>query len=69
MKSSILLPLCTAALAAAVHHPKDPQIVFQDPQLTITEPDEYLIELAPGETKWITEDEKWALRRVRFLHH
>jgi len=27
--------------------------------------DRYLIELAPGETRWIKEDEKWALRRVR----
>lgn len=24
----------------------------------------YHIELAPGVTKWVTEDEKWALRRV-----
>jgi leucyl aminopeptidase len=23
------------------------------------------IELGPGETRWVTEDEKWALRRVR----
>ncbi|KAF2242905.1 leucine aminopeptidase 1 [Trematosphaeria pertusa] len=63
MKSSLFLPLCAAALAAAIHHPKDPQVVIKEPQLTIEEADEYLIELAPGETKWITEDEKWALRR------
>jgi hypothetical protein len=24
----------------------------------------YHIELAPGETRWVTEDEKWELRRV-----
>ena len=24
----------------------------------------YLIELAPGETQWVTEEEKWELRRV-----
>ncbi len=24
----------------------------------------YLIELGPGDTRWITEDEKWVLRRV-----
>lgn len=65
MRSSILLPLCTAALAAAAHHP-DPQVVLQDPQATVVEPDEYLIELSPGETRWIKEDEKWELRRVRF---
>lgn len=32
----------------------------------------YHIELAPGETRWVTEDEKWELRRVctpsNFLH-
>jgi leucyl aminopeptidase len=24
----------------------------------------YLVELAPGETQWVTEEEKWELRRV-----
>jgi len=24
----------------------------------------YLIELAPGQLRWVTEDEKWELRRV-----
>ena len=64
MKSSVLLSLSAVALAAAVATPKDPQIVLQNPQVTIDEPDEYLIELSPGETRWVTEDEKWALRRV-----
>lgn len=26
--------------------------------------EKYLIELAPGETRWIEEDDKWAMRRV-----
>ena len=26
-------------------------------------PERYLIELAPGETRWVTDDEKWQLRR------
>lgn len=26
--------------------------------------EKFLIELAPGETRWVTEDEKWELRRV-----
>lgn len=65
MKSTtLLLPLYTAALAAAVSQPKDAQVILQDPQLTIVEPDEYLIELSPGETRWVTEDEKWELRKV-----
>jgi leucyl aminopeptidase len=61
MKSSILLPLCTAVLAAAVH---PPQIVLGDSQAPIAETEKFLIELAPGETQWVTEDDKWALRRV-----
>lgn len=68
MKSSLLLALCAATFAAAVAHPKDAQVVIQDPQPTIVEPDEYLIELSEGETRWVTEDEKWALRRVRPLY-
>jgi leucyl aminopeptidase len=64
MKSSVLLSLSAVALAAALATPKEPQVVFQNPQVTIDEPDEYLIELSPGETRWVTEDEKWALRRV-----
>jgi bacterial leucyl aminopeptidase len=29
-----------------------------------TDPERFLVELAPGETQWITEEEKWELRRV-----
>lgn len=64
MKSSLLLSLCAATLTGVIAHPQDPQIVIQESQQTLVEPDEYLIELAPSETRWITEDEKWALRRV-----
>src|SRR5438034_946906 len=67
MKASAILALSTAALAAASTSPKGGQIVLQDPQPTIVEPDEYLIELSPGETRYVTEDEKWALRRVRLF--
>ncbi len=34
--------------------------------------EKFLIELSPGETRYVTEDEKWELRRVgvpRFLEH
>jgi leucyl aminopeptidase len=27
--------------------------------------DRFLVETAPGETKWVSEDEKWELKRVR----
>lgn len=29
--------------------------------------EQYLIELAPGKTQWVTEEEKWELRRVCIL--
>ena len=65
MKSiTLLLPLYTAAFAAAAFHHENAQAVMQEPQLTIVEPDEYLIELSPGETRWVTENEKWELRKV-----
>lgn len=66
MKSSLLLSLCTAALATAAAHPEVvPQVVLEEQQVTFSEPDEYLIELSPGETRWVTEEGKWELRRVR----
>lgn len=65
MKSAtLLLPLYTAVLAAAASVPHSPQVVLQEQQPTNAEPDEYLIELSPGETRWVTEDEKWELRKV-----
>jgi leucyl aminopeptidase len=69
MKSSAVLSLCAATLAAAAAHPNAEQLILQDPMLkpTIVELDEYLIELSPGETRLVTEDEKWALRRVRYI--
>jgi len=30
----------------------------------VQDTEKYHIELAPGDTRWVTEDEKWALRRV-----
>lgn len=35
--------------------------------LNSIEDDRYLIELAPGKTQWVTEEEKWELRRVWHL--
>ncbi|OCK86013.1 leucine aminopeptidase 1 [Lepidopterella palustris CBS 459.81] len=61
MKSSLLLSLCVATFATALSAPKEPQAFLQDP--TVIEPDEYLIELSPGETRYIKEDEKWELRK------
>ena len=62
MKLSNLSVLAlTAALVNARFvelHEKD-QVV-----LSAAKPELFLVELAPGKTQWVTEDEKWELRRV-----
>ena len=42
---------------------------YETNQVVLNAVDEelYLIELAPGDTKWVTEDDKWELRRVSNL--
>jgi len=62
MKSSLLFSLYAAAAVTALSAPREPQVILQEP--TLVEPDEYLIELSPGETRWIKEAEKWELRKV-----
>lgn len=69
MKSSFLISLCAATLAAGSAHPRAAQVILQESQQTIVDEGEYLIELAPGETRWITEDEKWELRKVGYTDH
>lgn len=54
----IVVGLSAIAAASSLSRPK--QAVFS----AGAAPDWYLIELGPGETRWIIEDEKWALRRV-----
>jgi leucyl aminopeptidase len=69
----VLLLGAAASTTFAVPHPQAaperlplPQIPFDvEAQLPPVTNEKFLIELAPGETKWITEDEKWQLRRVR----
>ncbi len=54
----MVLGLSTAVATSSVS--RSQQALFQiDAKI-----DRYLIELAPGETRWIREDEKWALRKV-----
>ena len=61
-----LTALSTLALSAAIvnarfieKHEKD-QVILNNLENT----ELYLIELAPGETQWVTDDKKWELRRV-----
>jgi len=55
------LLIFTAASVAAVSALSLPR---RDQALLNHDVDKYLVELAPGETRWVTEDEKWDLRRV-----
>jgi len=60
MKSiSTLLTFAAAASALSLLEP-DQAVLGDDVQLQ-----RFLIELGPGDTRWISEDEKWSLRRVR----
>ncbi|GME46676.1 zn-dependent exopeptidase [Neofusicoccum parvum] len=60
MKSATIISSFAAA-ASALSILRDGQAPLKEPSIDAA--DEYLIELAPGETRWIKEDEKWELRR------
>jgi leucyl aminopeptidase len=36
--------------------------------LNAIEEEQFLVELSPGKTQWVTEEEKWELRRVSLTH-
>ncbi len=55
-----LLALSAAAVNARfVEQHETDQVV-----LNAVKDERYLIELSPGKTQWVTEEEKWELRRV-----
>lgn len=59
MRHHLLLAVIAAAATARAIASNDQEVLG-----SVIEAEKYLIELAPGETRWIEEDEKWALRRV-----
>ena len=60
----ILSLLALSVLVASTPSvPEAHQVALGDHETVVLE--RYLIETNPGETQWVTEDEKWALRRVR----
>lgn len=62
-----LTTLSALALSAAIANARFIETHEQDQIILNTQTtsnDRYLIELAPGKTQWVTEDEKWELRRV-----
>ncbi|KAI1336749.1 Zn-dependent exopeptidase [Xylariaceae sp. FL0016] len=70
MRASLLL--LPAVVGARFVEPNEPNRVslMADALLEeATSSEQYLIELSPGETRWVTENEKWELRRAgqRFM--
>lgn len=58
-----LFTLCSASAISArfVEQHETNQVVLNSHEV-----EQFLIELAPGDTKWVTEEDKWELRRVSF---
>lgn len=69
MKASLLALLLPAAASARFVEPGELNPIAIIPDELAEEVEKFLVELAPGETKWVTEDEKWELRRagLRFM--
>ncbi|WYZ46362.1 hypothetical protein EsH8_IX_000587 [Colletotrichum jinshuiense] len=63
------MKVATASILAVLAHSASARFVAEDEINRVqlwpagSEPDKYLIELAPGDTRWVTEEEKWELRR------
>ncbi|GME48302.1 zn-dependent exopeptidase [Neofusicoccum parvum] len=60
MKSTFF-PLLLATIASALPNPLDHKALLQQTSLDL--PKEFLIDLGSGDTRWVTEDEKWEFRR------
>jgi len=62
MKYTTLLAasLATSASALTILRPEQQQAVFGT---TAANEERYLIEFGPGDTRWVTEDDKWVLKR------
>ena len=59
MKLSLLLAIYSAVASALSTGHSDQRILGN-----VASADKFLIELEPGVTKWVSEDDKWELRRV-----
>ncbi|KAI0021634.1 Zn-dependent exopeptidase [Xylariomycetidae sp. FL0641] len=72
MKSSLfalLLPAAASARFIEANEASNRVLPFTDALLEDVASERFLIELSPGETRWVTEEEKWELRRAgqRFM--
>ncbi|KAK1728910.1 hypothetical protein CaCOL14_008618 [Colletotrichum acutatum] len=63
MKVAKALPLAVLAHSVTARFVAEEEINRVQLYPAGSEPEKYLIELAPGNTRWVTEEEKWELRR------
>lgn len=64
--TSLLALLVPAASARFIEHGEPDRVNLLPDGVPEVPKDtqKYHVELSPGETRWVTEDEKWELRRV-----
>lgn len=65
VKSSVVALLAPAAAARFIEAAEGNNIQLYPNGFYEESAEKYLVELAPGQTRWVTEEEKWELRRVR----
>lgn len=63
-KSSVVALLAPAVAARFIEATEGNSIQLYPYGFYEESTEKYLVELGPGETRWVTEDEKWELRRV-----
>lgn len=66
MKTSLIALLLPAAASARFIEANEAKVLPPVDALLedYSAPSRYLVEISPGVTEWVTEDEKWLLRRV-----
>lgn len=66
-QASVLALLLPAASARFVEESESDRVILFPEGMPVVAKDttKYHIELSPGDTRWVTEDQKWELRRVR----
>lgn len=64
MKFLSFLALSATGLTASLARDILDQVPLGFPVEQPLQDEQFLIELGPGNTQWVTEEEKWALKRV-----
>lgn len=67
-KSSVIALLAPAVAGRFVESTEGDKVQLYPMGYYETSSEQYLIETSAGVTQWVTEDEKWALKRVCPFH-